>query len=249
MKLRVFLRIATLLLALAPLFSTMASANPGRLKVLFLGHDSKHHNSNEYCPIITSALTPEGIDVEYATKVDVLNIENLKRFDAVMLYANHGMISEEQLSALITFVEGGKGFVPVHCASACFGRFPRFVSLVGGRFKSHRSGVFKAAIVQPQHPSMLGLGEFESWDETYVHSDHLTDGRTVLMERIEGNVREPWTWVRNQGSGRVFYTASGHDERTWKEPGFQKLLRNGIVWSVGDERRSGWEEARKSAGK
>jgi len=48
---------------------------------------------------------------------------------------------------------------------------------------------------------------------------------------------EPWTWVRTQGKGRVFYTASGHDQRTWGEPEFVQLLKSGILWSVGDAMR------------
>ena len=39
------------------------------------------------------------------------------------------------------------------------------------------------------------------------------------MERVDAQGREPWTWVRTQGKGRVFYTAYGHDERTWGKPG------------------------------
>ena len=33
--------------------------------------------------------------------------------------------------------------------------------------------------------------------------------RTVLMERVDGEEREPYTWVRTQGKGQVFYTACG----------------------------------------
>ena len=43
---------------------------------------------------------------------------------------------------------------------------------------------------------------------------------------------EPWTWVRTQGKGRVFYTAWGHDERTWGNPGFQDLVERGIRWAA-----------------
>lgn len=238
------LLLAALCLASFSLWIPSASADPGKLKLLFLGHNSPHHNSNLYSPILKEALGPRHIDMDYATTVDVLNKENLGRYDAVLLYANHGRITADQLAALSNFVESGRGFVPVHCASACFGHSPEFVKLVGGRFKSHRSGVFKATVVNPSHPVMKGFAEFESWDETYVHSDHNPDGRTVLMERVEGDTREPWTWVREQGKGRVFYTASGHDERTWKEAAFLELLFNGIVWSVGDARRQQWETHR-----
>ena len=75
---------------------------------------------------------------------------------------------------------------------------------------------------------MQGLTPFETWDETYVHKNNNPD-RVVLQERVEGDRREAWTWVRNEGQGRVFYTAYGHDERTWKQPAFQALVRNGII--------------------
>ena len=41
--------------------------------------------------------------------------------------------------------------------------------------------------------------------------------------------------MRTQGKGRVFYTAWGHDERTWRQPGFQQLLERGIRWSAGGD--------------
>ncbi|MFT6621581.1 MAG: putative membrane-bound dehydrogenase-like protein [Limisphaerales bacterium] len=52
---------------------------------------------------------------------------------------------------------------------------------------------------------------------------------------------EPWTWIRTQGRGRVFYTASGHDERVWGRSEFHTLLMKGILWAIGDERRTSYE--------
>ena len=221
--------------------SSIVNAAPSPLHVLFLGHDSLHHNSNVYYPMLRDALAPDSIEVEYTTKVDSLTADNLQKYDAVLLYANHAKITPEQFTALNDFVESGHGFVPIHCASACFGQNSDFVRLVGARFKSHKTGVFSASIVKAEHPVMQGLSPYETWDETYVHVNHNEEGRTILMERVDGDVREPWTWVRDQGRGRVFYTASGHDERTWKDVGFQKLLRNGVLWAVGDTRRGEWE--------
>ena len=82
---------------------------------------------------------------------------------------------------------------------------------------------------------MKGFKGFESWDETYVHTKHNEKDRTVLEYRVEGNSKEPWTWVRTHGKGRVFYTAWGHDERTWGNAGFQNLLERGIRWACGDD--------------
>ena len=67
-----------------------------------------------------------------------------------------------------------------------------------------------------EHPINKGYGGFESLDETYVHHLHNERDRIVLAYRVEDDHREPWTWVRTHGKGRVFYTAWGHDGRTWR---------------------------------
>ena len=62
------------------------------------------------------------------------------------------------------------------------------------------------------------------------------------MERVDAEGREPYTWVRTQGKGRVFYTAFGHDERTWGNPGFQQLIEQGTRLGRRRARRgSGWQ--------
>jgi hypothetical protein len=95
--------------------------------------------------------------------------------------------------------------------------------------------VFRTENVQPDHPIMKNFGGFESWDETYVHHLHNDANRTVLEMRVDDEGREPWTWVRTEGEGRIFYTAWGHDERTWSNPGFQNLVERGVRWAAKDD--------------
>src|SRR5690606_29702198 len=71
-------------------------------------------------------------------------------------------------------------------------------------------------------------------DETYVHK-HINPDIIVLGARVEGNHREPYTWVRQEGKARIFYTAYGHDEQTWTHIEFLNLVRNGVLWALGDE--------------
>lgn len=220
----------------------LAMAADGPIRVLFLGHESEHHNSAAYVPMLMQRFGREAIYFDYYTKPDCLTADTLGHYDAVMLYANHGNITPDQFKALNDFIESGRGFLPIHSASACFGNSSEFIALVGGRFKSHKTGVFKATIIDKSHPIMAGVNEYETWDETYVHGQINTKGRKLLAERVEGEQREPWTWVREQGKGRVFYTASGHDERTWGNADFQKMLGNAIVWSVGESRKASWEK-------
>ncbi|WP_198674165.1 PVC-type heme-binding CxxCH protein [Chitinophaga alhagiae] len=218
---------------------------PRKIEILFLGHQSEHHNSALYMPMLASALATEGIQLTYTDDPDDLNSSNLAQYDGLMLYANHDSITPQQEEALLQFVRSGKGFIPVHCASYCFRNSSEFVSMVGGQFLQHGTDSFTAVITDKTHPVTQSLREFATWDETYVH-DKLTDDRTVLMERVEGAHREPWTWVKQYGKGRVFYTAYGHDERTWNNPGFHALMKAGILWAVGDDVKALWEPYRAS---
>lgn len=215
-------------------------SGPRKIEILFLGHNSEHHNSAAYMPILASALATEGINFTYASDPSVLNTETLNQYDALMIYANHDSITTSQEKALLDYVSSGKGFLPIHCASFCFQNSPDYIKLVGGQFQKHDTAVFTPEIIQKEHPITQGLSAFEAWDETYVHHK-LSDDRTVLMERVEGDHREPWTWVKQHGAGRVFYTASGHDERVWENAGFQQLVLKGIAWVVSDDVRKQWE--------
>ena len=93
---------------------------------------------------------------------------------------------------------------------------------------------------------MKGLRPFKVVDETYLH-DHLQDDNNVLAEREikadqfkdkPGVKTEPYTWTRQYGKGRVFYTAYGHDERTWQNTDFQELIYRGILWAVNDDAKA-----------
>ena len=208
-----------------------------RLEVLFFGAPTAAHPGHDPVTryrVIKRNLGTEGINVTYAENpAEVFKAETLRHFDAVMMYGNWNQnqaMPSEQLKALTDFVESGHGFLPIHCASACYGGSPEFIKLVGGRFKSHTTGVFEPKTVNAKHPIMQGYEVFSAWDETYEH-DHHGDDRVILQTRDQ----EPWTWVRQQGKGRVFYTASGHDHRVWDLPQFHELLKRAVYWSVGPE--------------
>jgi uncharacterized protein len=213
--------------------TSWAAEEPAKpIKVLFLG-DNGHHRPAERFRQFQPVLARRGIDLTYTDKVGALNPETLNAYDGLIVYANTTKVTPEQEKALLDFVEGGKGFIPLHCASYCFLNSPKYIELVGAQFQRHGTGTFRTEIAEPNHPVMKGFTGFESWDETYVHTKHNEKDRTVLEYRAEKGRKEPWTWVRTQGKGRVFYTAWGHDERTWGNPGFQNLVERGICWAVG----------------
>jgi putative membrane-bound dehydrogenase-like protein len=217
----------------AAFFLAALSAAAAPLKVLFLG-DSGHHASAIRLRELAPAMIARGIQLVYTEDVAAaLTLENLKRYDAFMIFANIDTITPAQDQALFDYVSQGGGFVPVHCASYCFRNSERYVALVGGQFQRHAAiSSFKTRIVAPDHPIMKGwVGVESTGDEPYVHTKQNEKDRTVLEVRDN----EPYTWVRNEGKGRVFYTAWGHDERTWMNVGFQDLIERGIRFAAGQK--------------
>ena len=205
------------------------------IKVLFLGGggggpESGHNGRLNHKKLIPHFLRA-GIDLTYSNSHDDLNKETLSKFDSVVLYTGGSNSKPERVTALTTYVEGGGGLVAVHHTCGAFEGTEPFVKLVGGEFARHGSGYFTANHVKGKedHPALGGIDEFETWDETYVHKN-LNDDRTNLQTRDEKGRPEPWTWVRVQGKGKVFYTAYGHDGRTWEQPEFQKMITSAAIW-------------------
>jgi putative membrane-bound dehydrogenase-like protein len=214
---------------------TQDNPGPRRLEILFLGHtNNRGHNSERLADVFLKEYFKDGINITFTTRPDDLNEENLSKYDGLIVYANHDTISASQEKALKNFVRSGKGFIPLHSASFCFRNSSEVVEMIGGQFKSHKYDSFPAVIVQPTHPVMKGISAFVTKDETYVH-DKISKNIQVLSERVEGGHHEPYTWIRPYGEGRVFYTAYGHDENTFTNQGFLDLVRNGIIWAVGDK--------------
>jgi putative membrane-bound dehydrogenase-like protein len=212
------------------------AAEPQPLKLLFLG-DRGHHQPAARFKELQPVMAQRKIELVYTEKVGDLNAETLGKYDGLVLFANIDEIKPEQAKALLDYVAGGKGFIPLHCASYCFRNNDEVVALMGAQFQRHGTGTFRVSPTEDgaKHPILQGYKGFESWDETYVHTKHNEKDRIVLEYRNEGDKREPWTWVRTHGKGRVFYTAWGHDERTWGNPGFQNLVERGIRWACGQD--------------
>lgn len=231
------------MLLIAVLWGMSAPSFAAALPVLFLG-DKGHHEPRPRFEQLQPMLAKQGIDLTYTEDVNSLSQEGLAPYRAVLIYANIDQITPAQEAALIQYVQDGGGLVPVHCGSYSFRNSLKYIALVGGQFSRHGTGVVQTRLEQIEHPILKGFSGFQSWDETYRHIHHNPVGRTVLeyhplsADELQKNpqaaAEEPWTWVREEGKGRVFYTAWGHDARTWSNPGFQNLIERGIRWATHD---------------
>ena len=209
---------------------------PDELHVLFLSDGSGESNSGHNGKINHHKLKPSflrsGIKMTYSSNLEDLNPETLAKYSSIIMYLSAANDKPERVRALIEYVENGGGLVALHNTCGAFDGTDEFVKLIGGQFDRHESGWFTATHVKGQenHPALGGVPEFEVWDENYVHKN-LNDDRTDLLVRNENGFPEPWTWVRNQGKGKIFYTAYGHDGNVWESFFFQKMVTAATIWT------------------
>ena len=105
------------------------------------------------------------------------------------------------------------------------------------------SGGGRREVADRDDPLVAFLGEtIAVTDEVYQIRDFDVGGSRVLLrldptsvDLTQPNVHRhpygwPLAWTRSYGIGRVFYTALGHEEGVWRNPRFQKLMRNAALW-------------------
>ena len=145
-----------------------------------------------------------------------------------------------------------------HSATDTFYDWPEYGALIGGYFDNHPWREEVSVRVEDQtHPATKHLAErFQINDEIYQFKQWSRDRVNVLMSLDTQSVDTTrdsvhrsdndfaLTWSHSYGDGRVFYTALGHEDAVWKDDRFQRLIVNGIVWAIGDDRNTSpvrWE--------
>jgi type 1 glutamine amidotransferase len=179
--------------------------------------------------------------------VSALTAENLRHYAAVMFFTTGELpISDAQKAALLTFVRSGRGFLGVHSATDTFYMWPEYGKLVGGYFNEHPwHQKVTIDVADPMSPLVGFLApSFTVDDEIYQIRDFDAQTSRILLRLDPASVdldapnvhRQdygwPLAWTRSFGRGRVFYTALGHEEGLWRDPRYQQMLTNAILWTI-----------------
>lgn len=209
---------------------------PAAIRLLFLGGGSTSHDPEGMRAVIQPVLERAGMQVDYRTNESVLHSDSLSRYDEMFVYNakkgsktdNTADLTKAQEDALYQWVEAGHGMVAVHSASSSYLENPRWAELIGGSFAGHGNDLASIAISRPAHACMAGVSAPTGWDEGRTHKFLRNDLTIVATANPE---QTPWTWVRLQGKGWVYYTSSGHDDRVWSDVNFQGQLVQAVKWA------------------
>lgn len=254
------------LLLLFTFAGLVAQAAPARPKVLFLANPmtsdndvvrrgrpdelsiAERHFSELSQGRFEVTLTQDGAEV---TREKVANYRAIVFFTA----GNPPGVDKD---ALIDWVRSGGAFVGIHSTANTFQNYAPFGAMLGANFdrrpwRTAKNPQTKVTVIvnDSSHPSTRHWGKsFEFTDDIYQFKNF--DRRQVQLllslspasldlanPKVNPADQDfPVAWAKTFGEGRVFYTALGDWEETWKDPRYRTHLIEGIKWAMAGQRRN-----------
>ncbi|HET6285038.1 MAG TPA: ThuA domain-containing protein [Polyangia bacterium] len=184
---------------------------------------------------IASAATKLGVTAEISADPAKFTPAALAKYGAVVLVATSGepfgSPGTAAIDALVAFVKGGGGLVGIENATNTYNNSDTYVSLFGAVFAGHPE-INGTCIKAGDHASVKNLpASFPVVDEIYAFTRMRADNQIVLRC---GRGNYPVSWYREEGSGRIFYTAMGHNDANWTRPPLvDGHVIPGLLWTLG----------------
>lgn len=159
----------------------------------------------------------------------------------VFLSTSGDVLTPAGRAVLAAHIDAGGGFAGVHAAACTEYGWPYYGDLLGARFDRHPDLQPGRAVVEDHgHPATRHLPSvWEFTDEWYDFRASPRGSARVLVSADESSYEgagmgddHPLVWCRNQGAGRVFYTALGHSAEAFGDEDFRRHLLGGITWAA-----------------
>jgi type 1 glutamine amidotransferase len=184
--------------------------------------------------------------------------ENLGRFAAVVWHQVSGdVLNDAQKDAMKRWIEAGGGWVGIHGSGGdSFYAWPWYKDvLVGALFIGHPMGPqfqdAKLVVEDRGHPataklpeSLVHNEEWYSFDQsvrakayrvlaTVDESSYSPRLKMLGMDRdLHMGADHPVIWSHCVGKGRAFYSALGHQAKSYALPAMEHLLEGAIAWAA-----------------
>jgi len=154
--------------------------------------------------------------------------------------------------ALIAWVRGGGAFTGIHSTANTYQGFPAFGEMLGANYdrRPWRTAPNPQTRVTLKvddrtHPATRHLPpsfafaddiyQFRNFDRAKVQLLLSLDPASLDLQAPKMNQADtifPVAWTKTHGDGRVFYTALGDWEETWRDPRYRTHLIEGIRWTM-----------------
>jgi len=249
-------------------------AKPRGPRKLLIFDGSANHPSVPYADLAMQLMGEKtgAFTTTISDDSSVLQAESLKQYDAVYLNNNVGTTNDvfgtpELRQGFLAYVSNGGGVVASHGTSVASPKWKEFGELLGASGASHRESDEKAIVhvEDPDHPITRAFGgkSFELMDEFYRFQAPFSRERlrvlltvdSASIDKQQGRCygrcsREDGdyavAWIRQEGKGRVFYTALGHNPDLFWDPAMLEMFLAGTQYALGDLDADATPKARNS---
>lgn len=206
-------------------------------------------------PIAVSCIQKLG--QQYGFKVDtsanalVMTESNLKQYSLLIFPSTNNDVfdTDAQRLAFRRYIEAGGGFVGLHSVTGTERNWKWFKMMLGGTFAWHaKFQKFEVKVIDPSHPSMVGLPKvWEKADECYFAKELYPGPRVLavhdltslnrsdtaqenLIIKNAGTYSElyPSVWYYDYDGGHTWCTVYGHDKKDYSDPVYVKHILQGI---------------------
>ena len=195
----------------------------------------RHDSIPVAADFIGRAAKVAGLTPETSEDTAKFTTAGLAPYEAIILLATTGEPfgpGTVGIDALAAYVKGGGALVGIENATHAYDDSDTYVSLLGGDFAGHPGGFTTATCTKEgDHPSVAMLPpSFNVVDEIYAFTKFRMDNQIVLRCAAD---HLPVSWYREEGAGRVFYTALGHSNESWmKPPLVDQHVLPGLLWAM-----------------
>jgi type 1 glutamine amidotransferase len=176
---------------------------------------------------------------------DAYDKSHIYDFDVVVLYDMVQNITDEQMKRFLGLFERGIGLVVLHHAIVNYQSWPEYERIIGGTYPEPQDKKGQVTeqlgyehdvdipvrIIAKNHPVTAGLTDFDLNDEIYW-GYRTTSDVTPLLTTTHPKSGKPLAWTRNEAKSRVAYIQLGHGPTAFKDPNYQKLLSQAIIWTA-----------------
>jgi type 1 glutamine amidotransferase len=236
--------VALALAAPSPSPSPSPSVSANRLLLVTVTKGFRHDSIVDLARLLTDLGAESGaFTLDRARTDDELKDKTtpqaLDGNDGIELASTTGDMPVADREALMRWIEAGHAVIGLHAAADTFHGYPAFLDLLGGEFEHHGPQAKVHVIVRDKaHRATRGLEPaFDVFDEIYQFK-RFDPARVHLLLGLDAHPETgapgqfPLAWTREQGKGRVFYTALGHRPDVIAAPWYRDHVRGGILWAL-----------------
>lgn len=234
-----------LLLACTLAFALGSQAAPLRvfIRAGVKTHGPGQHDHPRFLGDWTKLLQERGLKVEGAMEFPSAN--QLENTDVVVIFAADGMkIVGQERANFEKFLQRGGGLVVIHDGVVSGDQNEWAKKVQGGSWRWDGDKKTKwletevgLYVVNPNHPIVKGLSNFDWKDEIYYDMDMAPDVKVLATSFHSVFVIAPqlWTYEKTWEGGaspyRAFVSLPGHEYASFQTPHYRALLLRGIAWS------------------